>query len=79
MRQGMPFDIRRRCELALTRCRGGDMTQDEALQEIFRLMKRPEAASVLAREFQNYVDAIMEPRDGVDAELEAEVYKTWRR
>ena len=75
----MPFDLRRRCELALTRLKTGSMLPNDALQEIFRLMKLPEAQSVRSSDFQAYVDAILATTEKLDKELEGEVYESWRK
>jgi hypothetical protein len=50
------------------------------LQEIFRLMKLPDAATVRASAFQRYVDAIMGSAEPpAVTELEAEIFKGWNR
>jgi hypothetical protein len=80
MRIGMPFDIRRRCELTMAQFRADKITQDVALQEIFKLMKRRESLQVDAAEFQDYVDTIMVSgeNNGKDLELEKEAFRTWK-
>jgi hypothetical protein len=75
----MSFDLRRRCELTLTRVKAGKITQDEALKDIFRMMKLPDAAKVRSSEFQAYIDTIMPAEGGPkDMELEVEVFKSWK-
>jgi hypothetical protein len=79
MKTGMPFEIRRRCELTMTRFKQGDLDEDTALQELFKLMKFKGAENVAASEFQTYVDAIMMAGEAKrDPALEEEVYKTWK-
>ncbi len=71
--------MRRRCNIVLTRYREKKTTQDEALKEIFQLMKYPDAAKVRASEFQRFVDAIMRPEaPPVDPELEAAIFNSWK-
>lgn len=79
MKQGMPAELRRRCDLALKRYQDKKATQDEALQELFRIMKIPDAAVVRASEFQKYVDAVLgKAEPPAVSQLDAEIFKSWK-